>query len=95
MDETVGPEDLGLTRERRQSLSNTVVAIKRAWEKGYEWGCYVYFSEITDTYEQIWVNIQLKDDPGIRAAIKRFQIAERIYDAEHKRHDPVEVPKGK
>lgn len=76
-------DELGLTRARRQELANTVVAIKRAWEKGHEWGCYVCFREITDTYEQIWVNLQLKDDPGIRAAIKRFQIAERIYDKEH------------
>ena len=80
-------EDLGLTRARRQELANIVVAIKHAWDKGYEWGCYVYFNEITDVYEQIWVNIQLKDDPGIRAAIKRFQIAERKYDAEHQGND--------
>ena len=88
-------DDLGLTRERRQALAHTVVAIKRAWEQGYEWGCYVLFSEITDTYEQIWVNLQLKDDAGARAAIKRFQIAERKYDAENKRDRPVEIPEGK
>jgi hypothetical protein len=84
-------DDLGLTRDRRQQLANTVVAIKHEWEKGHEWGCYVFFREITDTYEQIWVNLQLKDDAGIRAAIKRFQLAERIYDAQHQRDDPEQV----
>ena len=72
--------DLGLTRERRQVLANVVVTIKREWEKGHEWGCYVHFSAITDVYEQLWVNLQLRDDAGIRAAIKRFQIAEREYE---------------
>jgi hypothetical protein len=91
----VGQPELGLTRERRQELANLVVGIIRSFEKGNEWGCYVLASEVTDTYEQLWLWLQLETYPGIRAAIKRFQIAERKYDAEHQGHDPVEIPKGK
>jgi len=88
-------DDLGLTRERRQELANLVVAMRRSWEKGNEWGCYVYFRDITNIYEQLWISIQLEDAPGLRAAIKRFQIAERKYDAEHAGDDPIEIPEGR
>lgn len=87
-------EDLGLTAARRQFLANIVIAIKRAWEKGYEFGCYELTKEVTETYEQLWLWLQLKEEPGIRAAIKRFQTAERIYDAKHQGYDPVEIPEG-
>ncbi len=83
-----------LTAKRKQELAHVVIAMRRAYEKGDEWGCYVYASEVTQIYEQLWLWLQLNDAPGIRAAIKRFQIAERKYDAEHQGHDPVEVPKG-
>jgi hypothetical protein len=43
----------------------------------------------------LWLWLQLKDAPAIRSAIKRFQIAERKYDAEHQGYDPVKVPEGK
>ena len=87
--------DDGVTAKRKQELANVVIAIRRCYERGDEWGCFAYASEITDTYEQLWLWLQLKEPPGIRSAIKRFQIAERTYDAEHQRHDPVEIPKGK
>ena len=76
-------EDLGLTRARRQELANLVVGIIRSFEKGNEWGCYVLSSEVTDVHEQLWLWLQLEAYPGIRAAIKRFQIAERKYSAEN------------
>jgi hypothetical protein len=76
------------TNARKQELANTVISIIRSYEKGNEWGCYVFASEITELYEQLWVWSQLVDYPGIRASIKRFQIAERKYDAENKRNDP-------
>jgi hypothetical protein len=76
-------DDLGLTRERRQELANVVVGIRRQWERGNEWGAYVYARDVTDTYEQLWLWLQLEDAPDIRAAIKRFQIAERVQDAEN------------
>lgn len=76
-------DDLGLTGKRRQELANVVVGIRHQWERGNEWGAYVYARDVTDTYEQLWLWLQLEDAPDIRAAIKRFQISERKYDAEH------------
>lgn len=76
-------DDLSLTRKRRQELAKVVVGIRRQFERGNEWGAYVYARDITDTYEQLWLWLQLEDAPGIRDAIKRFQIAEREQDAEN------------
>ena len=78
-------EELGLTRARRQFLADTVVWIKRAYKENREWDCYVYASEVTDIHELLWLWLNL--DAPERAAIKRFQLAERNYDAAHKRDD--------
>jgi hypothetical protein len=88
-------DETGLTDKRKQELAHVVVAIRHCFAKGDEWGCYVYASEVTELYEQLWLWLQLNDSPKIRSAIKRFQLAEREYDAKHQGHDPVEVPKGK
>ena len=80
-------EQSDLTNARKQELANTVISIIRSYEKGNEWGCYVFASEITELYEQLWVWSQLVEYPEIRAAIKRFQIAERIYSAQNKPDD--------
>ncbi len=85
-------EDLGLTRERRQVLADTVVWIKRAYKENREWDAYVYASGITDTHELLWLWLQLSAPE--RAAVKRFQQAERNYDAQHQGHDPEQIPKG-
>jgi hypothetical protein len=74
-------DETGLTDKRKQELAYTVVAIRRCFQRGDEWGCYVYASEITELYEQLWLWLQLNDSPKIRSAIKRFQLAEREYDA--------------
>lgn len=75
------------TAKRKQELAHVVICIRRCFEKGDEWGCYVYASEITELYEQLWLWNNLQDAPGIRAAIKRFQIAERQHDANQNRRD--------
>jgi len=78
--ELYGPYGDELTRARKEVLAQTVVQIKRAYQEGREWRCYVLWSSITDLEEQLWANLQLIDDPPIREAIKRFQRAERAED---------------
>ena len=64
-----------LTRERRRVLSETVSLIRRAYKEAREWDCYVLFSSITELEEILWLSLNI--GPKCRAAIKRFEEAER------------------
>ena len=73
--EIYGPMGSEITHKRREVLARTVSWIKRAYQEGREWDAYTYFTDITDMYEILWLQLQL--DPQERAAIKRFQQIER------------------
>ena len=73
--ELYGPYGDSITRERREILARTVVQIRRAYQEGKEWSCYVLWTSITVLEEQLWMQLQL--DAPIRESIKRFQRAER------------------
>ena len=76
--ELYGPYGDSITRERREILARTVVQIKRAYQRGSEWDCFVLWESISILEEQLWMQLQL--EAPIREAIKRFQRAERELD---------------
>jgi hypothetical protein len=76
--ELYGPYGDSLTRARKDVLARTVVEIKRAYQEGREFDCYMQWESITELEEQLWMQLQL--EAPIREAIKRFQRAERAYD---------------
>ena len=74
-------EGSSLTRARRQVLADTVSLIHKAYKEQREFDCYMLWESITDLEEQLWVNLNLLAGP--RAAIKRFQEAERKANESH------------
>ena len=92
--ELYGPYGDSLTRERKEVLARTISHIRDCYKRGYEWGCYVHFSSITELEEILWLQLQLQDAPAIREAIKRFQRAEREINERERDISDEQKPEG-